>query len=132
MHECIPDTPKSLQDTKTQCGICQETCKNKRSFNLHFQKEHLYALSRKVGITGDLKTENSVFREEIAGLFAISQFVKSDEENYMLCKLCLRTVKDYSNKMTFHMKTHLGFNYIRQAKSDEEAAKLLFDKYCSD
>ena len=84
--------------------------------------KHLAFISRKIGITGDLKTDNSKLWEEIAGIFAISQFVKSDQEKYMFCKLCLRNIPDYSNKMTFNMKTHLGFNIRRQVQSDKEAA----------
>ena len=120
----------SIQSSTTKCGICQVACRNYKSLNLHVQIEHLPVISREIGITGDLKTENSLLQEEIAEIFAISQFVKGDDENVMLCKLCLRTIQDYSNKMTFHMKTHLGFNIRRQVQSDKEAAKLLFDKYC--
>ena len=124
-HECITG---SKVKNSTKCGICPKICSTKKLCNSHLQIEHLPVISRDIGITGDIKTENSVLREEIAGIFAISQFVQSDRKNYMLCKLCLRTIQDYSNKMTFHMKTHLGFNSKGQVQSDKEAAELIFEK----
>ena len=60
-HECIPGSRVQSQQRSTKCGICQESFSTYQSFNLHLQMEHLPFISREIGITGDLKTDNSVF-----------------------------------------------------------------------
>ena len=114
-HLCCP-IPGKVYQPKTKCGICKETFKNHGSFNVHLQNDHLLTISRELGLSGDIKTENIELREEIAGIFVVSHFVKSEKANHMLCKLCLRIVKDYSNKMAFHMKTHLGFSNMKKVR----------------
>ena len=114
-HLCSP-IPGKFYQPKTKCGICSETWKTQGSFNLHFQNDHLPTISKELGLPGDIKTENIELREEIAGIFVVSHFMKSDKANHMLCKLCLRIVKDYSNQMAFHMKTHLGFYNMKKVR----------------
>ena len=115
--------PGKLYQPKTKCGICKETFKNHGYFKIHLQNDHLPTISRELGISGDIKTENIELREEIAGIFVLSHFIKSYKANHMLCKLCLRIVKDYSNKMAFHMKTHLGFSNMKKVRRNTIATK---------
>ena len=114
IHICSPRTVKLYHNEKTTCGICKETWKIQSAFNLHLQIDHLPNIGKELGLQGDLSTENISLREEIAGIFVVSQFEKSEKANHMICKLCLKTVQDYSNEMVFQMKTHLGFNNMKK------------------
>ena len=83
-------------------------------FNDHLKQEHIQYIGRYLNILDDIETTNVEKMEEVADIFVLTQFTKSDNKN--VCKLCSQEVKEYKNTMAIHMKYHLGFTLRQRFK----------------